>query len=378
LAPLFIYHLPMLRFLKWIGKFILLPLCVLLVLTLTGLWLYRLYQQNQTRESSRITAVGGIDTLHTVTLGGLPQWVQIRGHNQRNPVLLFLHGGPGSPETPFVRHYNGGLEKHFTVVTWEQRGAGKSFSPDIPDSTMHVSRFLDDTDQLVKWLQKRFAKPKIYLVGHSWGSVLGMLAIQRHPEDFLAYVGIGQVVDMQQNEALSYEYVLNTARQRNDQKAIEEMVAIGPPVRGTYAGGMESLLKQRNWLTQFGGSLYGKSDANEVITQLFFAYEYSVGDLLNYGRGALFSLFRLWNELMDIHMVQQVPSVRVPVYFCVGRSDYQTPFTLVEKYFRQLEAPHKELIWFEKSAHSPNYEEPNRFQSVMVDKVLKQTATASP
>jgi proline iminopeptidase len=334
--------------------------------------------QNQSRESNRITAIGGIDTLHTVTLGGLPQWVQIRGHSQRNPVLLFLHGGPGSPETPFVRHYNGGLEKHFTVVTWEQRGAGKSFSPDIPDSTMHVSRFLDDTDQLVKWLQKRFSQPKIYLVGHSWGSVLGMLAIQRHPEDFLAYVGIGQVVDMPQNEALSYAYVLNTARQRNNAKAVRELEAIGPPVRGTYAGGMESLLKQRNWLTYFGGSLYGKSDANEVITQLFFAYEYSVGDLFNYGRGALFSLFRLWNELMDIHLVQQVPSVRVPVYFCVGRSDYQTPFVLVENYFQQLEAPHKELIWFEKSGHSPNYEEPNRFQSVMVNKVLKHTSTTSP
>jgi pimeloyl-ACP methyl ester carboxylesterase len=368
----------MLRFLKWIGKFILLPLCALLVLTLAGLWLYRLHRQSQTRENSRITTIGGIDMLHTVTLGGLPQWVQIRGQNQHNPVLLFLHGGPGSPETPFVRHYNGGLEKYFTVVTWEQRGAGKSFSSDIPDSTMHVSHFLDDTDQLVKWLQKRFGQPKIYLVGHSWGSVLGMLAIQRHPEDFLAYVGIGQVVDMQQNEALSYEYVLNTARKRNDQKAIGEMVGIGPPVRGAYAGGMESLLKQRNWLTKFGGSLYGKSDANEVITHLFFAYEYSVGDLLNYGRGALFSLFRLWNELMDINLVQQVPSVQVPVYFCVGRSDYQTPFTLVEKYFQQLEAPHKELIWFEKSAHSPLYEEPNRFQSVMVDKVLKQTTTASP
>jgi proline iminopeptidase len=368
----------MLRMIKWIGKFILLPLLVLVIVALAGLWTYRLYRQNQSRESNRITAIGGIDTLHTVTLGGLPQWVQIRGHSQRNPVLLFLHGGPGSPETPFVRHYNGGLEKHFTVVTWEQRGAGKSFSPDIPDSTMHVSRFLDDTDQLVKWLQKRFSQPKIYLVGHSWGSVLGMLAIQRHPEDFLAYVGIGQVVDMQQNEALSYAYVLNTARQRNNAKAVRELEAIGPPVRGTYAGGMESLLKQRNWLTYFGGSLYGKSDANEVITQLFFAYEYSVGDLFNYGRGALFSLFRLWNELMDIHLVQQVPSVRVPVYFCVGRSDYQTPFVLVENYFQQLEAPHKELIWFEKSGHSPNYEEPNRFQSVMVNKVLKHTSTTSP
>jgi pimeloyl-ACP methyl ester carboxylesterase len=354
------------------AKFILLPLFILLVLLVASLWLYRLYWQSQSRESSRITVSGGIDTLHTVTIGGLPQWIQIRGQDQSNPVLLFLHGGPGSPETPFIRHYNRSLEKHFTVVTWEQRGAGKSFQSDIPDSTMHLPHFLRDTHEMVQWVKNRFGQEKIYLVGHSWGSVLGMLAVQRHPEDFHAYVGIGQVVNMQQNEALSYEYVLGAARRRNDPKAIKELESIGPPICGTYAGGMESLGVQRGWLTKFGGSLYGKRDINEMIWNAFTAYEYSVGDLIRYGRGALFSLNHLWNELMTINLTQQVPSVQVPVYFCVGRSDYQTPFPLVESYFQALEAPHKELIWFEHSAHSPIYEEPNQFHAVMVEKVLKQ------
>jgi pimeloyl-ACP methyl ester carboxylesterase len=200
-----------------------------------------------------------------------------------------------------------------------------------------------------------------------------MHTIDRYPEDFYAYIGVGQVVDMEQNEKLSYDYCLQEAYKQANTTAVRELQTLGPPRKGAYRTGLEGLLLQRKWLTNLGGSLHGKSDLYGVLQHVLTAYEYSAGDLLGYAQGALFSLERLWPQILTVDLFRQVPAVTVPVFFCAGRNDYQTPAVLVKQYYHQLQAPHKELIWFEQSAHSPLFEEPEKFNVLLIDRILPQT-----
>ena len=149
---------------------------------------------------------GSIAEIRYLHLGGLEQWVMIRGENTENPLLITLHGGPGFPETRLFRTFNAPLEKAFTVVYWEQRGTGKSFDPKIPKSSMTVEQFIADLDELVEVLRGRFGKDKVAIYGHSWGSALGVLYASRFPDKVAAYVGAGQVGDWPASEAICYEF----------------------------------------------------------------------------------------------------------------------------------------------------------------------------
>ena len=142
-------------------------------------------------ESVRIDGVKPLTELVKVPIGGVDQWLLIRSANPDNPVFLFLHGGPGAAEMPLLRYYNYALEKYFTVVMWDQRGAGKSNKNSVPPESINMDQLLIDTHEIVQYLKNRFDQPKIFLAGHSLGTVLGIQAIKDHPKDFYAYVGIG-------------------------------------------------------------------------------------------------------------------------------------------------------------------------------------------
>jgi pimeloyl-ACP methyl ester carboxylesterase len=314
----------------------------------------------------------GIARFETVTLGGVEQTILIRTHDPANPVLLYLHGGPGSPEMPMLAHFNKELEKHFVVVNWDQRGAGKSFSRNIPAESFTIDQFIEDTHQLVAWCKQRFNQEKVFLIGHSWGSALGMYVVERYPEDFQAYVGTGQLADIRRNEQLSYEFVMEQARSHNHTKAIKQLQKIGYPEDGSYQGGLKSFMIQRKWLSTFGGFLYGESSMRPVIRIYNKAPEYSAADMLRFMKGSRRSLQLMWDEIVEINLLEQVPAVKVPVYLAIGRHDYNVPFVLSEEYFDLLQAPSKELIWFENSAHSPPFEEPDKFNRLMIEKVLRE------
>ncbi|UCD38640.1 MAG: alpha/beta hydrolase [Fidelibacterota bacterium] len=320
----------------------------------------------------------GIAKFETVLLGGVEQSILIRTHDPANPVLLFLHGGPGSPETPVVVHFNRELEKHFVVVNWDQRGAGKSFSRKIPKESFTIDQFIEDTHQLVTWLKQRFNHEKIFLVGHSWGSALGTFVIERYPEDFHAYVGVGQIVDLPRNELLTYEFVLEQARLTENRKAIRQLEKIGYPENGEYRGGLKSTALQRKWLARFGGFWYGESSMKSMIQVYNRSPEYTSLDMLKFVKGAQRSLILLKDEVMGINLIEQVPAVQVPVYFMIGRHDYIASFILAEEYFQHLQAPYKEFIWFDASAHSPPFEEPDKFNRLMIDKVLTEKPLPTP
>lgn len=306
---------------------------------------------------------GSIAELEKIMLGGLEQYILMRGRNTNNPVILFLHGGPGSAQIGFAPRYQRELEKEFVVVNWDQRGAGKSYSKNITKESMTINQLISDAKELVDYLCMRFGVEKIYVAGHSWGSILGSLLVHRYPKRFIAYIGIGQVANMNDNELVSYQYVLEEARKASNKKAVRALEKIGQP---PYKNQIKDLMIQRKWLSKFKGAVYEKKLTKEIMGSFLTDPEYSLINILDFFKGNKFSVKLMWSELLAFDIMRDVPEMKVPAYFCIGRHDYNTPFELSYKYYEILKAPHKEYIWFERSAHSPNFEEPEKFNETVV------------
>src|SRR5262249_45976437 len=239
---------------------------------------------------------GSIAEARYIKLGELDQWVMIRGESRCNPPLIVLHGGPGLPETGFFRRFNASLEKQFTVVYLEQRGAGKSFHADIPQESMTVEQFIADLDALVDAILVHLCKSKIVIYGHSWGSALGVLYAARFPLKVSAYVGAGQIGDLASSELQLYNYVRAEAERRCNSKALKELRDIDPPPRTSAA-----LLKQRKWLLRFAGFPRGMSLWKFLLT-MRHRPEVSIFDLISVLRGLHFSLRLLWPEISNLNL----------------------------------------------------------------------------
>lgn len=304
---------------------------------------------------------GSIAEEEWIDVNGLSQWTLTRGHDSDAPILLVLHGGPGVSEFALFRAFNSDLESGFVVVHWDQRGAGKSFDSAMPPETVNVPQFVADMDVVVDHLREKFGRDRIAILGHSWGSILGTLYSAAHPEKVSGYIGTGQISDMTANEERSYAFALKEAKRLNNEEAIADLEGIGAPPYGFYETSI-----QREWLTAFGGGVTrdGRSTAS-LIWSALSAPEFNLLDLLSLVRGGLFSLDILWDQISTLNLDQTHLSFDVPVFFILGRYDYQTPSELAEPYFNRLSAPDKELFYFENSAHSPPWEEPEKFFDVM-------------
>jgi len=238
-----------------------------------------------------------IASLEKASVGGISQWLLIRGRDVDNPVLLFLHGGPGSPEMPVMPGFSKELEERFIVVHWDQRGAGKTNHISIPKESFTIQQFINDAHELTGILKKRFDEDKIYLVGHSWGSLLGTLTAHRYPEDYHAYVGIGQCVDMQRNESISYNFALDQARKGENKRAARELESIGPP---PYRG-IGELIIQRKWLQEFGGAT--SIPEEELLAVAFSSTEYAPQDYIKFVAGTYNSIRLMWPEIMKKNLM---------------------------------------------------------------------------
>ena len=304
---------------------------------------------------------GSIAEVNYLRLGGLDQWVMIRGENITNPPLIHLHGGPGFTEMRLFRHFNAPLEKSFTVVSWDQRGAGKSFDRKISKSSMTTEQFIADLDELVEAVCKRVGQNKVTIFGHSWDSALGVLYAARFPQKVAAYIGSGQIGDWQASEALSYAFALAEAQRRDNRKALRELRAIGPPPHTA-----SSLWTERSWLQRFDGQLGARALWN-MGRIVLGRTESSVFDLPNLLRGFRFSLDAMWAEVSTLNLMQLVPALQMPVYFFLGRHDHWVPAEVSVAYFDMLTAPSKKLVWFETSGHEPFVDEPAKFNAARVE-----------
>jgi len=320
------------------------------------------------------TIPGSISVIEKVMLGGQEQYLIIRGVDRNKPVMLFLHGGPGSPEYSFMKEKNRGLEKDFVMVYWEQRGAGKSYSNKIPASSMNIAQFISDTRELSLLLAKRFKKDKIYIMGHSWGSLLGILTANKYPELYYAYFGIGQVCNQYKAEKIAYAWVKEQAQIQNNKHALEGLSKITmPDSTATSAEWSDYLMTERNYVSQFGGGVtHTMTNMFPLVKILLNTKEYTVGDKINFLKGSLYSLDHLWPEVIKCNLFQDIDSMRLPVYIFQGKYDHQTSYVVAKDFYNQLKAPHKEFFTFEHSAHSPVMEEPDKFNAIIREKTIQK------
>jgi pimeloyl-ACP methyl ester carboxylesterase len=313
-------------------------------------------------DSGKHKIMNSVSELIKIELGGYNQSILIRGLDRDNPIIVFLHGGPGYPCISYIKKFQAELEKNFVVVNWDQRGSGKSFSPFIPAESMTVQQLVIDLNDLVNYLCTRFDKEKVIIVGHSWGTVLGIAYIKIHSEKVIAYVGIGQVINHEKAELIGYQFTVKKAKETKDEKASKELASIGNP---PYALASKNMSTQRKWLNQYGGNELTISCKSEIVNGIIYSSEYSLFDGIKFFVGNIYSVTKLYKYLEIIDYEESDKEYKVPMYFCVGRHDYVTPSELVEKYYNQISAPNKELYWFESSGHEPHLEEKEKFTNVM-------------
>lgn len=306
-----------------------------------------------------------------VNINGVQQGMFIESQNDANPVLLVVHGGPGMPDHFLTEHYPTGLEELFTVVWWEQRGTGLSYSADIPPETMTVDQFVSDILAVTNYLRSRFAKEKIYLMGHSWGSFIGIQAVARATELYYAYIGMAQMSYQLESERRAYEFMLDRFKQEGDMKMVRKLEEAPVTLRDGTPEGYLALRDKAMHALGIGTTHDMKSVVSGIFIPSWLAREYTLKEKVSLWRGRSFSRkFGIWDKLLRTDLTTAVPTLELPVYFFHGQYDYTCSYDLARQYFRELDAPLKGFYTFERSAHCPVLEEAEKARSILRQDVL--------
>lgn len=312
-----------------------------------------------TASTPPIDAENSISELIKIDLNGRKQWISLRGRGKSAPVLLFLAGGPGGTQMAAVRHELTKLENYFVVVNWDQPGSGKSYYAEkIQNIT--TDTYIKDGYALTEYLKKRFLKDKIYLIGESWGSALGIFLVDFFPESYHALIGTGQMIDFAETERMDYARAMEIAKDKGDTSLIRRLTANGEP---PYYG-KNVTLKSAVYLNYLTSYMARNPDIHNPGYNTFrdiSSSEYGLLDKINFFRGVINTYNHVYQQLYDIDMRIGYTKIDVPVYFFLGRYDVNAPTVLVEEYERILEAPDKRIVWFEHSGHSPWINERDKF-----------------
>jgi pimeloyl-ACP methyl ester carboxylesterase len=352
-----------------ISLIIMISIPAFIILLYIGLLIYRFFL----KISTQIKSPNGISSLEKVTLGDIEQWIFIRGTDKNNPLLLFLHGGPGEPALGMSssRKFDVELIEHFTLVHWDQRGAGKSYSKNIPINLMTLDRFVEDCNELIDYLLKKFMMQKVYLVAHSSGTTIGIRMAHKYPEKIHAYIGVAHVINEYEQEKISYEFALEQATKFNNRKIRSKLIAIGPPPYETP----EKLFEMLNCAGRYIGMTYKNSFGNMIGIWLNYltSPEYSLREGIStmMGKGLHFTMNAMWDEYKNINFQDEIRSLKVPVFFFSGFHDKITPVVLVKSYFNKLNAEKgKKFVLFKNSGHFLMIEEKERYLTVLVNTIL--------
>lgn len=317
-----------------------------------------------------------IASLEKITLGGEDQWLIIRGEDVNKPVLLFLSGGPGASEAARVLRFNRELEKHFVVVIWEQRGCGKSYPSLNPKSALTVDQYTSDVIELSEMLRARFDEKKIYLVGHSWGTIFGTRAVQQRPDLFHAYVGTAQMVDVLETDQIIYETMLEHSRNTGDTEFAKTLQAQGqPPYMGKSPIKPYSTLFGREYAVYEFPNIKSEEYRRDgdILMLMLQQPEYGWLDRLYYLLGLMNTFNAVYPQLQDMDFRVDAARLDLPVYLILGRHDMNDPYQIPEEYFNILQAPSKQLYFFEESGHGMIWEEADKFHDIMINTVLPET-----
>jgi pimeloyl-ACP methyl ester carboxylesterase len=357
-----------LQIIKWAAYI----LVGLLLLFFISLQVYKYIIKN----STKIKTSNGISSLEEIKLGGLKQWIFIRGTDQNNPVLLFLHGGPGAPLLGMSssRKYDAEMIKHFTVVHWDQRGAGKSFYSDIPVDSMTLDRLVEDCNDLIDYLRNRFHTQKVFIVAHSGGTIIGINTAYKYPGKIHAYVGVAQVINEYEQHKVSFDFLVEEAEKSGDVGRQNAIKAIGPPPYESP----KKFLEMEGHIFHYGGFMRDKRARAQMVTlviSFLTSPEYSLSEGIRTfrNRGFDFTINAMWEELKNVNLTKEIQSIEVPIYFFEGKYDVTTPTVVVEEFYDNLDAEKgKKLFIFENSGHMPMIEEKEKYQDLLINVVLKE------
>ncbi|MFS2005457.1 alpha/beta fold hydrolase [Duganella sp. CT11-25] len=313
-------------------------------------------------EMRRVVASQGIERSQMVRIGGIDQAITVRGADRRNPILLMVHGGPGYVAMPTSWYFQRGWEDYFTVVQWDQRGAGKTYAANDPAAvapTMTRARMLADTEEMVAWLRKEFGKERIFLLAHSWGSSLGIEVASRHPDWLHAYIGMGQIANSPESERRGWRFALDAAKREGNQQAVHDLEAIAPYAEPGRPVPLKDLYAQRKWLGYYGGAVHGRRGFDAESAAVKLAPEYSDAELRTLWEAGDFSASRLLADVVATDF-SHLTRFGCPVIIFNGRHDYNVSATVTAEWFDKVQAPSKSLVWFENSAHEMFNEEPGK------------------
>jgi len=316
-----------------------------------------------------------IDNQEYVPINGINQFLYHMGTSYDNPVLLYLHGGPGSAESLFAHVFQNSWEDIYTVVHWDQRGAGKTLTKN-PDHYPTIELMLHDLYEVIQYLKKKYHKEKIVLLGHSWGSVLGSFFIQKHPNDIAYYIGTGQVIHMTENEQVGYDKVKELIIKADDQKSLKKLEAIGgyPGSKVTFD---KEFLKKCSLVRKLQSKYKLSSDSflsifkivkKSPIFQLSDFFAFLKIYKANQGVYSFFSDFNLWGESKEY---------KIPIYYILGEDDWQAPYIIAEKYFNEILAPQKNIYLIPNARHMAMVDQPDMFYQALFDLYSKEKTRQS-
>ncbi len=281
-----------------------------------------------------------IHLAEAVRIGGIDQWISIKSVNDTLPLLLFLHGGPGNSVIGFAEKFTAELQKHFVVVQWDQRESGKTAKLNSSDKKLTVSQMESDAVEMSMYLRLKFAKQKIYLVGHSWGGFLALRVAASRPDLLAACIAVAPMVNQWESERKTLDWLMSEAKAANNQEAIGELSLVKIPFETP-----DQLYYHRRWLLI--------SNGKPPLPRNY---------VLNWGK----TWFPLYQEACGINLFEAAPQILCPVYFFVGSTDRQAASAITAAYFHRVKAEKKDLFWFTKSGHSLNLTEPKKFQEIII------------
>jgi pimeloyl-ACP methyl ester carboxylesterase len=310
------------------------------------------------------TPVNSISELRELELNGRKQWISLRGWDKNKPVLLFLAGGPGGTQMAAVRHELAELEKHFVVVNWDQPGSGKSYYAE-KTRNITVDTYIQDGHALTDYLKQRFSQEKIYLMGESWGSALGIFLVANNPQSYHGFIGTGQMIDFAETERVDYAKAIEIAENNGDTALIKKLKTNGePPYYGKDVTWKSALYL--NYLSAYMASNPEIHNPGYNTFRDLASFEYGLLDKMNFFRGIINTFNNVYQQLYEIDLRKDYTKLDAPVYFFLGRHDVNAPTVFVEEYERLLDAPEKGIVWFEHSGHSPWINEPDKFVKEVV------------
>lgn len=306
-----------------------------------------------------------ISVLEQVEVNGSNHEIMIRGNDKNNPLIIFVHGGPGCPEIPYAHKYQDLLETKFTVVNYDQRASGKSYHFFEDYSNLSTELLVEDLLAMTDYISERFGKEKVILIGHSYGTYIGTQAAYKAPEKYDAYIGIGQMSNQVESEIEALNYSINQAQNAGNTEDVLDLQGLTEKIKNG------DMFLPRNYISKYGGSVRLIDNPDGDNLGILLSSEYNLLDLVRYNYGVSYSQKVLLKDILNKPLPTIVTKLDLPFYFVMGEYDYMTTSKEAKKYFDMIEANQKEFITFEQSAHYPQFEEKERFYEWMCDTFIK-------